>query len=334
MPSHFWVFRLPAILLGAFVLYLALLIYPDERGKIQNRLIDLWVTFSRRGEDALGQTGQLVSGASKVVNDFLDKLFGQRLLSLKVLFVSPALSVGSATVVMQVIVRNFEGQKEIRYFMTAAVGVIIATLVYPFGKRLKPLLAAFAAACFLTSLWGFLNSFHGIDDPDPVKTIPLAIWVIVGGVLSDVVFVAITRKLLRWTSSVTSSPKLALGITAILLIGAVLAGPAAVVLLDIGPSMTSDGPMSPLLNLLGEGYGLLSFTNIVPGVISVLVILVLAVALVNRLIWSFMARPVFALVDFGVLNNRKLLATVGFSLLTLGFPIATHWISKLTDLPW
>jgi hypothetical protein len=330
---HSWLFRIPALSIGVLFLYLALLLYPDERGKIQNRLIDLWIMFSHRGEASLGQTGKLISGASKVVNDLLNKLYGERLLSIRAFTASAALSVASATLVVGVLFRNFDLPEHWIFFalsMMASVAIVITTVFFAFARRFKPLYVSLGFPCFMLSLWYFLN-VHGLEDPDPEKNAPRALWVIAAGVLRDVLFVALIRKMLRWTSQVTSVWKLAVGILTTLMAGAFLTGPAISVFINMD-AFTDTG--EPFRDELVLGYFLASSTNMVAAVISVLVIFVFAVALLNRFFWPFMARPIYMLVDLGVLNNRKLLGTIGCVLVAFAFPSITGWISKIKELPW
>jgi len=84
-----FIFRILASLVGAAAVYTALFMYEDEEGKWQNRIEDLWIAADDRSRLVGSKSVALCNNIARIVTKGLNRVFGNRLLSLR--------SVGAST---------------------------------------------------------------------------------------------------------------------------------------------------------------------------------------------------------------------------------------------
>src|SRR5438128_3844359 len=87
--------RFGLFVFGVVLVYVAVFLYEDEQGKIQNGLEDLWLRLAERQQTALAQHGAFLHIAARIANSWLDRLFGKQLLSLRSIGVSVCYSLAS-----------------------------------------------------------------------------------------------------------------------------------------------------------------------------------------------------------------------------------------------
>jgi len=74
--------RVVAAVIAAIAFYFALFLYEDEEKQWQNRLDSLWVAIYDRARLTTSTTTALINTIAAAYSNFLDRLFGRRLLSL------------------------------------------------------------------------------------------------------------------------------------------------------------------------------------------------------------------------------------------------------------
>ena len=79
------------------------------------------------------------------------------------------------------------------------------------------------------------------------------------------------------------------------------------------------------LEILGE-------SNIAAAVVASAFILCLIAVLLDKIIWPIIARLVYPLIQFKVVHNRKLMATIGLLCLPVAFPKLIAWVGPLEKL--
>jgi hypothetical protein len=87
--------RIISGLAGFSFLYMALFMYEDQAGRIQNRLVDLWVRVSAGHERFLGKKAAIIKTSSDIAELGFKWLFGEKLLSVQFVVVSFCMSVAS-----------------------------------------------------------------------------------------------------------------------------------------------------------------------------------------------------------------------------------------------
>jgi hypothetical protein len=68
--------------------YAALLLYPDEQGRIQNRLEEWWVAFDDRQRAALSKGATFMRGVATLADNGFTSVFGPALISFRSLAAS------------------------------------------------------------------------------------------------------------------------------------------------------------------------------------------------------------------------------------------------------
>jgi len=61
---------------GCVFLYLAFFLYEDERGQIQNRLEQLWVSIDDEARRARDTNAAFMRGIVRIVSNTFDRVFG------------------------------------------------------------------------------------------------------------------------------------------------------------------------------------------------------------------------------------------------------------------
>jgi hypothetical protein len=127
------------------------------------------------------------------------------------------------------------------------------------------------------------------------------------GALCDVLFINLTRRMIRWAGNMASVPKL-LGVIALnLLLAAFLLGPG---LLIARTAFTAKK------ELYLECIVIVSLLNIFDAVISLLFVLLPLTLLIHRLFWPLMSRPLFEIQYIGTRGRRAILLAIGVALLS------------------
>jgi hypothetical protein len=129
----------------------------------------------------------------------------------------------------------------------------------------------------------------------------------VGGFASDVAFVAVTRRMLRWAGGMTRSLRVAGVVVLSLLIAVILVGP---MFLPPGFLRSRGIPFLPFVVILTE-----SLTNVFDGLLALLFVFLALILLVHRLIWPLLTRTLFRMQDIGTKGRRAILAAIGVVLL-------------------
>src|SRR5580692_537014 len=75
-------------LLGVFCVLTAIVLYPDEEGKIQSKFEDFWVRVDDIQNVALSRHAVFMTQVAKLESRFLDSAFGEKLVSMQAFAVS------------------------------------------------------------------------------------------------------------------------------------------------------------------------------------------------------------------------------------------------------
>jgi hypothetical protein len=97
-------------LLGLFCVLSAIVLYPDEEGKIQSTLEEFWVRVDDYLRLSLSRHTVFFQQVAKLESSWLDRLFGQRLFSVHSVAASACLSVASIFIVF-LIFASFESKE-------------------------------------------------------------------------------------------------------------------------------------------------------------------------------------------------------------------------------
>lgn len=315
-------------LLGLFCVLTAIVLYPDEEGKIQSKFEDFWIRVDDFKSLALSRHAAFMTQVAKFETGLLDRSFGDKLISSRSIGVSFCLSIWSLFTIE--ILENFESILHAREFarytlfltyieftglLVCALGVGVACIFLQrrtWSRRAVVAASFLFAACWMVAMHYFY--YAGVDQI--IKAIHLVLTVL-GGFACDVAFIALTRRMIQWAGEMTSTLKVMTLVVLTMLMGVALVAPLFIVRLDeIGPIglNETDRPLMP--RIAGPDLLLdISRTNLVGTALSLGFILLSALFVIHRLFWPLLTRTLFRMQDIGTKGRRAILTAIGVAIM-------------------
>jgi hypothetical protein len=305
------------VLLGVFCVLTAIVLYPDEEGKLQSKFEDFWVRLDDYQKVAISRHSAFLQLVAKLESRLLDCVFGHKLLSPRSLAASVCLSIASAGLVLDVYMLSHDNSN-------------VLQAVYRFS-----LFATFILVpCFILAVLPSLlprNTFQTILDSLTILAVVPVFLVIYGqnspiffalllvSIASDFLFIGLTRRLLRFAADIKRTANIAF----VILLNCVLA-----ILLCILPFWVYETAQIKTITLLTninlklvpalEGMQILAASNAIDAFLAFLFALLASLLLLHWLLWPLLTRTLFKMADIGTKGRRAILTTVGFALLAAG----------------
>ncbi len=360
--------RVIALIVGLICIYSALFLYENEQGKVQSTLEDWWLRIDEKQHSWLSRHTTFMREVADLVGRAFDQLFGKRIISFQSVSVSTCYSIASfglALILLKYILKIPP--------MTLSLLEISFGFNVTFNFLKDPTIDIFAIICMIAWIAGFLtlgnlpalvsarrikrpflitlllsvlgpmtfilwaSVLHVIDSRKSLIVMSIAL---IGGAISDTVFVAITRKILRWTAGLDSFIKIAGSIVLNCAIAVLfIAGPISFLFisLDIDFIPVAGGPpeigsfSAPLHTQIILLFSLIAMTNLMIAVCVSAFIVFALVMVVHRVLWPVVARPTYALQRVGIARRSKLLGTMGIILLGFAMGVVPDWLKQLVD---
>jgi hypothetical protein len=301
-----------AFLAGVFCVLTAILLYPGEEGKIQSKFEDFWVRADDYQRMALSRHAAFMTQVAKLESAFLDRVFGPKLFSPQSIVVSCWSSVVSF-ILSGSLLRNLTHVAVVFPNPVLAgllIGLSLASIAYILlpNHRLARGICLYAAAAIV----GYTGALFVQLTP---KT-GLASWSVtylalfIGGFCCDVLFIAATRRLVRWVGEMTRVLTMVSVLTINVLLAVAMVAPVAAWQL---PSV------SRLLFtrwwFVVEASMAIWSSNLFDSLFAFVFVVLAAVLLVHRALWPVLTRTLFRMSDIGTTGRRGILITVGLALL-------------------
>jgi hypothetical protein len=299
-------------LLGVFCVLSAIILYPNEEGKIQSKFEDFWIQVDDFQNLALTRHAAFMTGVAKLETRFLDRVFGNRLISIRALGVSFCFSLGTmallAMLVSYLIIRVRYPEASTGAFIIALGYLICAVIVGAACIWIEnhTLLrnSIVIAALILLLLWmvRFRVGTPGVTGEISVRIVLL----VLGGFGCDVIFIALTRRLLRWAGEMTSSLKVLTTVIVNFFLAVLFVSP-----LLVGVNVK---PIGDLRDQILLTISMIAVSNIVDAVIALFYVLLAVLLLIHRALWPLLTRTLFRMTDIGTKGRRAILTAVGLAL--------------------
>jgi hypothetical protein len=342
-----WIFttyalRFAALLGGLLLIYVAVFLYENEQGRIQNALEDIWLKIADLQESTVSQHVAFMRIVARVTNSGLDTLLGRKLFSLRSIGVAVCYSLASVLLVdlgFSIMEHWPTGSKLILFVL------ILFLLAYSTLPRYinRPLIlrvwfSFIIISYMLINIVGILYFTGGRFSSEmgsyflmfaPNFYIGLAM-----GVACDIFFIALLRKLLRWMSEQISFSELA----AVALISCLIAfvffiGPMSPTVvkttLEYRGAIPYDSPF-PILSMIRGPARIAIMSNLFIGIIALAFVALALVMLAHRVFWPALSRPIYSLQRLGIARRGKLFGTVG-SLLIVTAVGGVTWLEKVVE---
>jgi hypothetical protein len=329
-------------LVGMTLLYMAMFMYEDDRGKQQNLLVNLWVKVKEREEESLGRQATVLRFAAQIASSGMNRTLGDQIWSIWSLVVSVSLSLSSVYFVFFVLIvmgqSGYSKQSEIKFLCTAIVyfayGLYLAPRIFRSGKRLHKVLGIVFLCIIVIGASGWIdsNSFGGFVMS--ISGLRAGLWELVPivgfGAACDVLIIALNRKIIRIMANSASRAWLFFAfvsnLVCCLFIGYTTIRFARVFISGFGDPFVVW--LCHLMNI-GTRGGRLKVTEMLSGAAStnlftMLVVssflLVTVAALMHRLLWPIVGRSLNALYEWEILKSRTTQFTLGIGCLVFAIP--------------
>jgi len=303
-------------LLGLFCLLTAIVLYPGEEGQIQSKFEDFWVRVDDYQQLALSRHAAFMTQVAKLETRFLDRVFGSKLISSRAVGVSVCCSLGTPLVLLLVLIMLGTGLILLVPLMLLSCFLLVLGSAGFLQKRtiLRRGLRAIAFTLLALCLGLLLAMAYGYLRTGSLSMLVLVmLLVVLGGFSCDVLFIALTRRLVRWAGEMTSSLKVFATVVVNLLLALLLVGlPMPMFYL----SKHFEGRR--VSEIVSGVYGIaviIACTNIFDVVLVLLFILLATILLIHRALWPLLTRTLFRMQDIGTKGRRGILMTAGLALL-------------------
>lgn len=305
-----------ALLVGFPLIYVSLFFTTSDDGRVQNWLVDLWV----RVESVSVSNKAIVffNEIATLINRFLDKIFGARLMSIQFAVVSAGLSSASLYFLAAFRFLHSGGATGFLIWSLVFLTLVAAVIVKPTIGTLNLVVILIVVAL----LWA--------NPPDQRSTRYAFAGTFVGVVL-DCFFIAGCRKLLCTVEGEREirqiMPKLILS----LVCGAILSAPSVLFVWNRLWCFLLGGILAkhPIDFAILWTFAVASSTNLFAGLCVWSIFIVAVIALLHRLFWPLTGRLINVVYERRVVENRVFLFTTGSMLVSY----STDWFSWLRHLP-
>jgi hypothetical protein len=291
--------------LGFFFVISAFFLYPSEEGKIQSKLEDLWIQVAEYQHIALSRHRAFMTLAAQLETKMLDSVFGASLTSGKALGVSLCLSIASISIAALVI-SHFQALPLARGIILLALGSLLSSVLvsrFSDSNKLGGTVLAILGG-FTAFVWPQAQNVSHLGT-ESVRTLLVALLSI--GVLCDIAFILVTRKLIRWAEHLDRAGKILGLVTLNLLIAGVLLGPGLWIVLrkTVGQ------------NTFRDCTAAVSMSNVFDALFALLYVVLVLTLLIHALLWPLLNRALYYTQDLGTKGRRSILTSIGLGLLWL-----------------
>jgi hypothetical protein len=199
------------VLLGVFCVLTAIVLYPDEEGRIQSKFEDFWIRVDDFKNSALTRHAAFLTQVAKLETQFLNRLFGHKLISSQSIGVSFSLSLLTFSILGLATLGYASKVEDIRsmflrfYLSLLIVSLLVGVTSIFVRRRQNTRTIAIASAIILVPF--FIFKFNPNLDPARAEVSANVLYLAVGGFACDVAFVALTRRFVMWTGEMTSTVK-------------------------------------------------------------------------------------------------------------------------------
>jgi hypothetical protein len=298
------------VLLGLFCVLTAIVLYPDEEGKIQSKFEDVWVRVDDYQILALSRHTAFMTQVAKLETSFLNRVFGTDLISRQALTFSFWFSIVSFVFAGTYLRRLIHYQVLLPPFLIGFfIGLSLASIAYIFLSD-RPVARDMLIWVGWVIAGGAVFQFLLTSTPTAAESVgTIFFFLLIGGFCFDALFIVFTRQLLELAGGMARSRR----VVAILIVDFLL----AVAL--VGPAFFWTNERFIHLvkgrTIVAASVATVAMSNMFDAALSLLFVLLAVVLLVHRAVWPLLTRTLFRIADIGTKGRRAILTTVGIALL-------------------
>jgi hypothetical protein len=303
-----------AVLLGVFCVLTSVVLYPDEEGKLQSRFEDFWVRVDDYKLAALSQHTVFMRQVASLESSLFDSIFGEELFNEKSMAVSFCLSNVSEAFLLLANPAAALGPLHWGLEVLILVSILTAIVISRIPRSSVLCIIISIPSGFLAGLcWTMASEISSGNNLGYLRVhdgFVLNAVLMFGGAACDILFVIITRLLIRWAGQMDRTYKLVCVILLNLGLAIALLGPG---ILLAKRSFTAAFKDTVLADVVA-----VSRSNLFDVVLALLFVGLALLLLIHRAVWPLLSRTLFRMTDIGTKGRRAILTTVGFALLAAG----------------
>jgi hypothetical protein len=316
---------------GLFLVCAALFLYEDEQGKVQSVLEDLWLKMDDNRNKLLSRHAAFMRVVAEATDSIFDRLLGKKLFSMRALFSLYYFSYASfwLTFSLYVFVRN---PRDYMFILPMALSFLYVMVGAKPAITKKPpsFTNRYVGSFILLGVILPLPLLYRLGDNSVSVELLFYFTCAMGlGIMSDMLFIVLTRRLLRWSAGLQSFYKITAVVFLNCLVAFVLVCPLflftwiARLLVTLTP-----------LNLVPVTVFVLIFVaaaNSFTALTALFFVVLALIMLVHRLFWPVLERPIYALQRVGIARRSKLLGIIGIILMGLSLGIQPTWLKDIMN---
>ncbi len=349
------IIRIAALAVGVLLLYSLFLYEDQERAldkRIQNWLSDWWIRIDDAKESSLSAHAAFMREVARLTDAGFNRLFGNRIISFHSFGVSAWYAL--ASLFLAISLEPFLNPQPVTLELSAVIGISLAFVVFFIFLGTLPafsprpvwlitwgVLVTIGVAFLLVALVGvYFTDFTELDlqgqDPKIVFRVTaisffsMLIAVMVH-VMTETLFIAITRRLLRWGAGLVSFLRIA-SLVVLNLVLAFLLIKAPLLLKDWAFEwrVAHGGEYSLVDHSIFLILSVFAASNLLTALFSIVFIVLGGIMLLHKLFWPVLDRPVYALQKLGFIRRKRLAFTLGIAF--IGFAVGNKIPSLLKDV--
>jgi len=321
--------RAVAFIVGILFIYIALFLYEDEDGRLEDLIEKWWVKLDDERSAALSLQLVFLRGIAKALTDALDWFFGARIFSGRALLVSACYSLGVSNIcVFSLGILQDNRFATISYGLLAALFLGAAGLcsyMAPNGAMEQRL---YDRTCLRVFLWWCVAvpTILAVRDRSSyfILTFKLLIAVSIS-FACDVCSISVTRWLLRLFREAEKG----LAIVIVSVLNLILSA------FFVAIPLVFDSPSRPIsitkVTKLGSGLQIASM-NIGDIVLASSFFILASLALLHRLVWPIVSRPIYALAHVERGRKKTVFFTIGIALVGLATGRLPDLLKKVFEM--
>lgn len=307
---------------GVLLIYVALFLYEEEEGRLENRLEQWWQRIRRLHSAAISKEIAFLRVVIQLTSNGLNQLFGKRLLGLQAVTASVSYSVTASYLFLMLYFMFRLKIYEPKMFFFVSVGVSLFVGVFLLREPRRNLLRQWIYLLFMAAfaIYVFRISLSFNPALGRYGSSGLAVCVLILAVISDVFFLALIRALLNWVSQAKTFTKMFAVSVAI---------GAAGVSMTLFPLLAAS-PFRSFRDSKATFFLLLGSANCLDMIVSLAWLGLAATMLLHRVIWPIAERPIYALYRHQVFTkHRTLVLFSGMAILGLAVPSVGEALAKV-----
>jgi hypothetical protein len=332
--SHHWLLFLSRCLyfvVGALLLYAAVFMYEGETSRLENKIELFWIEISERALIVGSKTVAFINAVASLDTRVLNRIFGNKLFSLRLVGMSTTLSSSVSLLILAV---SDRGSSANVFFYRASLiagvaglaicmlSVVVRSTLAVIPTLIPLALTLFFVCARIVSLFSERVASATYASRDH-WSVPVNI-ALLASLLSDIYASVIIRRSIRFLAEATTTRRVWRAILLQVLwasIFVLLPGLVAIMWWWKHPHTA-----------VGETLFLISFLNISTALLSVAFAVSLGLVLAHKLLWPILERLLYPLARWPILRNRKLLVGLSCLCFVQAFHLTSGFIRALLDI--